>query len=105
VIRELRMSKARVAVVPLVATDVRRAHRSIEAACDPNQESDLRRSALGISPSAVGLGATHDNVSVFGTRSVCRKTDDFPVPVTTAAIGGFLAVAENGWVSGNLLRK
>jgi len=59
VIRELRMSKARVAVVPLVVTDVRRAHRSIEAACDPNQETfDLRRSALGISPSVVGLGST-----------------------------------------------
>jgi hypothetical protein len=27
---------------------------------------------------------------ILGTRSVCRKTDEFPVPATAALIGGFL---------------
>jgi hypothetical protein len=30
---------------------------------------------------------------------VCRKADEFPVPVTAALIGRLMAIRENGWVS------
>jgi hypothetical protein len=32
----------------------------------------------------------------FGTRSVCRNTDEFPVPGTAALIGGLMSTAEKG---------
>jgi hypothetical protein len=54
--------------------------------------SDIAFAALGLrSPDR---GRLRNNVSGFGTRSVCRKTDEFPTLGRAALIGGFFCDVE-----------
>jgi hypothetical protein len=53
---------------------------------------------------SLALGCDH-SVTDDGIPPFEQRASIAAVPVTAAPNGGFLAVAENGWVSGNLLTK